>query len=197
MNNTVRISSLSVTNFQNLSNTSVWIFQDSLGSEFRRHQWGNKQDRDKGNLTNPSCCGMHCKPRERLWRLLNPQRTSAKLCVSHKRQPSFLHRTVGPKAPKFVHLVPGSHRSTRTTACPADYYPLASLSGGNGRSESLFTTDHLSSNLLKWFYDIFNGVDTGAVPLWFFCWRDTDRSGSWLSGNTVDTKIYVVRAARA
>jgi hypothetical protein len=36
-----------------------------------------------------------------------------------------------------------------------------------------------------------------SSPLWFFCWRDTDRSGSWLSGNTVDTKIYVVRAAGA
>jgi hypothetical protein len=33
--------------------------------------------------------------------------------------------------------------------------------------------------------------------LWFFCWRGTDRSGSWLFGNTVDTKIYVVRAAGA
>jgi hypothetical protein len=33
--------------------------------------------------------------------------------------------------------------------------------------------------------------------LWFFCWRGTDRSGSWLSGNTVDTKIYVVRVAGA
>jgi hypothetical protein len=36
-----------------------------------------------------------------------------------------------------------------------------------------------------------------SSPLWFFCWRGTDRSGSWLSGNTVDTKIYVVRAAGA
>jgi hypothetical protein len=36
-----------------------------------------------------------------------------------------------------------------------------------------------------------------SSPLWFFCWRGTDRSGSWLSGNTVDMKIYVVRAAGA
>jgi hypothetical protein len=36
-----------------------------------------------------------------------------------------------------------------------------------------------------------------SSPLWFFCWRGTDRSGRWLSGNTVDTKIYVVRAAGA
>jgi hypothetical protein len=36
-----------------------------------------------------------------------------------------------------------------------------------------------------------------SSPLWFFCWRGTDRSGSWLSGNTVDTKIYVVRATGA
>jgi hypothetical protein len=52
-------------------------------------------------------------------------------------------------------------------------------------------------SLSKWFYDTSTGAATGAVPLWFFCWRDTDRSGSWLSGNTVDTKIYVVRAAGA
>jgi hypothetical protein len=49
----------------------------------------------------------------------------------------------------------------------------------------------------KWFYDTSTGAATGAVPLWFFCWRGIDRSGSWLSGNTVDTKIYVVRAAEA
>jgi hypothetical protein len=49
----------------------------------------------------------------------------------------------------------------------------------------------------KWFYDTSTGAATGAVPLWFFCWRGSDRSRSWLSGNTVDTKIYVVRAAGA
>jgi hypothetical protein len=36
-----------------------------------------------------------------------------------------------------------------------------------------------------------------SSPLWFFCWRGTNRSGSWLSGNAVDMKIYVVRAAGA
>jgi hypothetical protein len=41
------------------------------------------------------------------------------------------------------------------------------------------------------------GAATGAVPLWFSCWRGTDRSGSWLSGNTTDTRVYVVRAAGA
>jgi hypothetical protein len=49
----------------------------------------------------------------------------------------------------------------------------------------------------KWFYDTFISAATGAVPLWFFCWRGSDRMRSWLSGNTVDTKIYVVRAVRA
>jgi hypothetical protein len=29
-------------------------------------------------------------------------------------------------------------------------------------------------------------------PLWFFCWRGTNRSGSWM-----DTKIYVVRVTGA
>jgi hypothetical protein len=55
----------------------------------------------------------------------------------------------------------------------------------------------LWSELSKWFYDTSTGTVTGAVPLWFFCWRGTDRLGSWLSGNTVDMKIYVVRAAGA
>jgi hypothetical protein len=49
----------------------------------------------------------------------------------------------------------------------------------------------------KWFYDTSTGAATGAVPLWFFCWRGTDRSGSWLSGNTADTRVYVVRIAGA
>jgi hypothetical protein len=51
--------------------------------------------------------------------------------------------------------------------------------------------------LSKWFYDTFTGAATGAVPLWFFCWRGSDRTRSWLSGNTVDTKIYVVQATGA
>jgi hypothetical protein len=52
----------------------------------------------------------------------------------------------------------------------------------------------LARQMSKWFYDTSTGAATGAVPLWFFCWRGTYRSGSWLSGNTVDTKIYVVQA---
>jgi hypothetical protein len=56
---------------------------------------------------------------------------------------------------------------------------------------------YLACQMSKWFYDTSTGAATGAVPLWFFCWRGTDRSGSWLSGNTVFTEIYVVRAARA
>jgi hypothetical protein len=36
-----------------------------------------------------------------------------------------------------------------------------------------------------------------SSPLWFFCWRGSDRTKCWLSGNTVDTRIYVVRATRA
>jgi hypothetical protein len=56
---------------------------------------------------------------------------------------------------------------------------------------------YLARQMSKWLYDTSTGPATGAVPLWFFCWRGTERSGSWLSGNTVDTKIYVVRAAGA
>jgi hypothetical protein len=51
--------------------------------------------------------------------------------------------------------------------------------------------------LSKWFYDTSTDTVTGAVPLWFFCWRGSDRTMSWLTGNTVDTKIYVVRVAGA
>jgi hypothetical protein len=58
-------------------------------------------------------------------------------------------------------------------------------------------TRPIRCNLSKWFYDTSTGAATGAVPLWFFCWRGSDRSRSWLSGNTVDTKIYVVRATGA
>jgi hypothetical protein len=36
-----------------------------------------------------------------------------------------------------------------------------------------------------------------SSPLWFFCWRGSDRTRCWLSENTVDMKIYVVQAARA
>jgi hypothetical protein len=56
---------------------------------------------------------------------------------------------------------------------------------------------YLAHQMSKWFYDTSTVAATGAVPLWFFCWRGTDRSGSWLSENTVDTKIYVVQAAGA
>jgi hypothetical protein len=31
--------------------------------------------------------------------------------------------------------------------------------------------------LSKWFYDTFTGAVTGAVPLWFFYWRGSDRKG--------------------
>jgi hypothetical protein len=48
-----------------------------------------------------------------------------------------------------------------------------------------------------WFYDTSTDAATGAVPLWFFCWRGTDRTRCWLSRNTEDTKVYVVRAAGA
>jgi hypothetical protein len=34
-----------------------------------------------------------------------------------------------------------------------------------------------------------------SIPLCFFCWRGSDRTMCWLSGNTVDTRIYVVRVA--
>jgi hypothetical protein len=56
---------------------------------------------------------------------------------------------------------------------------------------------YLARQMSKWFYDTSTGAATGAVPLWFFCWRGSDRTRCWLSGNTVDTKIYVVRAAGA
>jgi hypothetical protein len=36
-----------------------------------------------------------------------------------------------------------------------------------------------------------------SSPLWFFCWRGSDRTRFCLSGNMVDTRIYVVRAAGA
>jgi hypothetical protein len=36
-----------------------------------------------------------------------------------------------------------------------------------------------------------------SSPLWFFCWRGSDHTRCWLSGNTVDTRIYVIRAAGA
>jgi hypothetical protein len=55
----------------------------------------------------------------------------------------------------------------------------------------------LARQMSKWFYNTSTGAAPGAVPLWFFCWRGSDRTRSWLSGNTVDTKIYVVRAAGA
>jgi hypothetical protein len=58
-------------------------------------------------------------------------------------------------------------------------------------------TPYLARQMLKWFYDTSTGAATGAVSLWFFCWRGSDRTRSWLSENTVDTKIYVVRAAGA
>jgi hypothetical protein len=51
--------------------------------------------------------------------------------------------------------------------------------------------------LSKWFYDTSTGAATGAIPLWFFCWRGSDRTRCWLSGNTADTRVYVVRAAGA
>jgi hypothetical protein len=56
---------------------------------------------------------------------------------------------------------------------------------------------YLACQMPKWFYDTSTGAATGAVPLWFFCWRGSDCTRSWLSGNTVDTKIYVVQAAEA
>jgi hypothetical protein len=55
----------------------------------------------------------------------------------------------------------------------------------------------LARQMSKWFYDTSTGAATGAVPLWFFCWRGSDHTRCWLLGNTVDTKIYVVRAAGA
>jgi hypothetical protein len=56
---------------------------------------------------------------------------------------------------------------------------------------------YVDTMLSKWFYDTSIGAAIGAVPLWFFCWRGPDRTRCWLSVNTVDTKIYVVRAAGA
>jgi hypothetical protein len=46
-------------------------------------------------------------------------------------------------------------------------------------------------------YDTSTGAATVVEPLWFFCWRGSDRTRCWLSGNTVDTKIYVVWATGA
>jgi hypothetical protein len=66
-----------------------------------------------------------------------------------------------------------------------------------GKSKNDKMSPFLARQMSKWIYDTSTGAATGAVPLWFFCWRGTDRSGSWLSGNTVDTKIYVVQAAGA
>jgi hypothetical protein len=58
--------------------------------------------------------------------------------------------------------------------------------------------DHTwTERVSKWFYDTSTGAATRAASLWFYCWRGTDHSGSWLSGNMVDTKIYVVRASGA
>jgi hypothetical protein len=56
---------------------------------------------------------------------------------------------------------------------------------------------YLARQMSKWFYDTSTGAATGVVPLWFFCWRGSDRTKCWLSGNTMDTKIYVVQATRA
>jgi hypothetical protein len=36
-----------------------------------------------------------------------------------------------------------------------------------------------------------------SSPLWFFCWRGLWSLGREILMNTVDMKIYVVRAARA
>jgi hypothetical protein len=35
----------------------------------------------------------------------------------------------------------------------------------------------LAHQMSKWFYDTSTGAATGAVPLWFFCWRGSDRRG--------------------
>jgi hypothetical protein len=63
----------------------------------------------------------------------------------------------------------------------------------NGEMRRPFLVRQMS----KWFYDTSTGVTTGAVPLWFFCWRGSDRTRCWLSGDTVDTRIYMVRAVGA
>jgi hypothetical protein len=36
----------------------------------------------------------------------------------------------------------------------------------------------LARQMSKWFYDTSTGAATGAVPLWFFCWRGSDRTRS-------------------
>jgi hypothetical protein len=36
--------------------------------------------------------------------------------------------------------------------------------------------------ILKWFYDTSTGAAPGAVPLWFFCWRGSDRRGVGYQG---------------
>jgi hypothetical protein len=56
---------------------------------------------------------------------------------------------------------------------------------------------YLARQMSMWFYDTSTGAATGAVPLWFFCWRGTDCTRCWLSRNTEDTKVYVVWAAGA
>jgi hypothetical protein len=56
---------------------------------------------------------------------------------------------------------------------------------------------YLARQRSKWFYDTSTGAVTGAVPMWFFYWRGSDRTRCWLSGNTADTRVYVVRVAGA
>jgi hypothetical protein len=55
----------------------------------------------------------------------------------------------------------------------------------------------LARQMAKWFYDTSTSATTGAAPLWFFCWRGSDCTRCWLLGDTVDTRIYVVRAVGA
>jgi hypothetical protein len=66
-----------------------------------------------------------------------------------------------------------------------------------GKTKNGEMAPFLARQMSKWFYGTSTGAATGAVPLWFFCWRGSDRTRSWLSGDTVDTRIYVVQAAGA
>jgi hypothetical protein len=51
--------------------------------------------------------------------------------------------------------------------------------------------------LSKWFYDTSTGTTPREQPAVVLFGVGSDRTMCWLSGNTVDTRIYVVRAARA
>jgi hypothetical protein len=46
-----------------------------------------------------------------------------------------------------------------------------------GKTKNGEMSPFLARQMSKWFYDTSTGAATGAVPLWFFCWR-----GFWSLG---------------